>query len=156
MGRARRCMKDPIKVHIIHVWHFKINVMRQVKVRSKVTVTFWALGSVRRAAKRSHSLTALDKFPESMLNKYKGHSYKKSRSRSDTKGHSKIKVTNVPCDTCFLGHFAPRYRWWQPFDPITSSNLTFDGGQVKVRSNEVEFSNQYFYIKSMCYVLRIS
>ena len=39
----------------------------------------------------------------------------------------------MPCDTCFLGHVARRYRWQQSFDPMTSLNLTFDAGQVKVR-----------------------
>ena len=31
---------------------------------------------------------------------------------------------------------------------MTSSNLTFDGGQVKVRPNKAKFSNQYFYINA--------
>ena len=31
---------------------------------------------------------------------------------------------------------------------MTSSNLSFDGGQIKVRSNKVKFSNRYFYIKA--------
>ena len=38
---------------------------------------------------------------------------------------------------------------WQSFDPMASSNMTFDGGQVKVRSNEVTFSNKCFNIKHM-------
>ena len=28
-----------------------------------------------------------------------------------TKGHYKIKVANMPCETCFLGHFARGCRW---------------------------------------------
>ena len=69
-----------------------------------------------------------------------------------TKGHYKMKVTNMPCDTCFLGNVARRYRWWPSFDPLTSSNLNFDGGQVKVRSNKVTFSNQYFLQKKYIFL----
>ena len=58
---------------------------------------------------------------------------KRSRSRSGHKSHYNIKVTNMLCDSCFPGYFANRYRLWQSFDHITSSNLTFSGGQVKVR-----------------------
>ena len=58
----------------------------------------------------------------------KGILTKAQRQGQVTEGHYEIKVTNMPCDTCFLGHFAHRYRWWQSFDPMTSSNLTFDGG----------------------------
>ena len=35
---------------------------------------------------------------------------------------------------------------------MASSNLTFDGGQFKVRSNTVNFSNKYFYIKAHVFV----
>ena len=34
------------------------------------------------------------------------------------------------------------------FDSMASSNLTFDGGQDKLRSNNVKFSNKYFCIKA--------
>ena len=51
------------------------------------------------------------------------------------------------CDTCFLGHSASRYRWWESFDPITSSNLTFDGGQVNVRSRSGQIFKSMFLNK---------
>ena len=44
----------------------------------------------------------------------------------------------------FLGHFVRNYRYWWSFEPLTSSGATFDGGQVKVRSNLMSFRNQYF------------
>ena len=56
---------------------------------------------------------------------------KGQRQGQVTKGRYKTKAINMPCDACFLGHFAWRYRWGQSFDSITSSDLTFDRGQVK-------------------------
>ena len=55
----------------------------------------------------------------------------------------------MPCDTCLLGYFASRYgsRWWQSFDPMTSSSLTFAGRQVNVRSNKVKFSATEVWLK---------
>ena len=38
----------------------------------------------------------------------------------------------MPCDTSFLGHFARSFRKWKPFEPMTSSNLIFDGGKAMV------------------------
>ena len=70
-----------------------------------------------------------------------------SRSRWVTKGDYKIKVTNMPCDTCLLGHFARRYRWQQSFDPMTSPDRTFDAGQAKVRSNfEINIFTQKVHV----------
>ena len=51
------------------------------------------------------------------------------------------------CEACFLGHFASRYTWSQSFDPMTSSNLTFDGGQVKVRSRSGQIFKSMFLQK---------
>ena len=58
--RASRRLKALIitKVHLIQVQNFKIKVTCQVKVRSEATIsvfTFWALGSVRRAAIRGQT-----------------------------------------------------------------------------------------------------
>ena len=53
----------------------------------------------------------------------------------------------MPCDTCFLGHVARRYRWQQSFDPMTSLNLTFDAGQVKVRSRSGQIFKSIFLHK---------
>ena len=69
-------LKALIKVHVIHAQHFKIRVMCQAKVRSKITMkrfTFWALGSVRQAAKRSHSSKMLGRYPQRILHKYEEH-----------------------------------------------------------------------------------
>ena len=61
--------------------------------------------------------------------------------------YHKIKVTNLLCDKYFPGLFARRYRWWQSFDHVASSNQTFDGAHVKIRSNKVKFLNQHFLHK---------
>ena len=53
----------------------------------------------------------------------------------------------MPCDTYFLGHVARRYRWQQSFDPMTSLNLTFDAGQVKVRSRSGQIFKSIFLHK---------
>ena len=56
----------------------------------------------------------------------------------------------MPCDTYFLGHVARRYRWQQSFDPMTSLNLTFDAGQVKVRSRSGQiFESMFLHKKRM-------
>ena len=118
---------------------------------------FWVLGSVGRTARRLHSPKALCTCLRRILHEYEGHAWK--GQGLVTKGHYKIKVTNIPCNTSFLGHAARKYRWWQSFDPMTSYNLTFDGGQVKVRSNKVKISvgqSRYFCIKRTCFLLRIS
>ena len=97
--------------------------------------TFWGPGWVRRAAKSSRSSKVKGKFLERYCMRMKGILEKvKVNVRSQTKGHYKIQLTNMLCDTCFLGHFASRYRWRQSFDPIKSSSLTFDGDHV-VSSN---------------------
>ena len=36
------------------------------------------------------------------------------------------------------------------FNPKTSSNLTFSGGQDKVRSDNVKFRNEYFLMENTC------
>ena len=107
---------------------------------------FWALGSVTWAAKGSNSHKGL-------VNVYErywmiANTILKKGQGQFTKGHHETKNTNMPCNTCFLDHFAGRYGEWQSFVPMTSSHLTFGGGQVKIRSNRVKFSNQYVYIKS--------
>ena len=69
-----------------------------------------------------------------------------------TKGHYKINVTNIPCETCFLGHFARRYRWqviW-PY-AVTQCDFWCRSGQ-----GQVKFLIQYFCTKSACFLLRIS
>ena len=56
----------------------------------------------------------------------------------------------MPCDTCFHGHVARRYRWQQSFEPMTSLNLTFDAGQVKVRSRSGQiFKSMFLHKKRM-------
>ena len=110
--------------------------------------TFLALGSVRRAGKTSNSPEVLDRHPERYCISTKVMFIKCKGQCRVTEGHYKIKVTNMLCDASFLGYFASRYRWWQSFDPMTSCNLTFDGGRVKDRSNKVKFSNQYFTQKT--------
>ena len=103
--------------------------------------TFWAPRSIRRAAEGSHS-------PKCWVNVNEGYCWVrktnlKGRGQCQiTKGHYKIEVWIMPCDTCFLGHFALRYPWWQSFDHMPSFNLTFDGGQIKFRSSKITFSNQ--------------
>ena len=75
-----------------------------------------------------------------VLHEYMGHNYvERSSSGSDHKSSLKI-VTNMPCGTCFPVHGPFLHVDIDSdghFDPMTSSNLTFDGGQAKVRSNEV-------------------
>ena len=111
--------------------------------------TFWGSGSIKLAAKSSLTPKALGECPLRILHAYEGHSEKVQGQGQVTKGHYKIKVTNTPCDTCFLDHVARRYRWQKSFDPMTSTNLTFDSGQVKVRSRsgqgQVILSNQCFF-----------
>ena len=82
--------------------------------------TFWALESVRRDAKSSHSPKAMGKCPRRKLHYYEGHA-KKGQGQV-TKGDYRIKVTSKPFDTCVVGHFAQR---WLTFDPLTSSDLAF-------------------------------
>ena len=62
----------------------------------------------------------------------------------------------MPCDTCFLGHFARRYLWQQLFDPLTSPNLTFESGQVNVSSRSGQIFKLIFYTKYTCFLIRIS
>ena len=112
--------------------------------RSKWSVfTFRALRSVKRAAKRSQSPKVLDGCPKRILNKYERHTYKRSRS-----GHKKVTINK---SHNFLGYFARRYWWWQSFDHMTSPNLIFDGGQVKVRTKRSSFQINIFYIKAHVY-----
>ena len=121
--------------------------MCKVKVRSKVTInvsTFWGPGSIRRSSKSSHSPKVLGECPRRILHAYAEHTSKGQGQSQVTKGHFKIKVTNMPCDACFLGHFARRYRWQQSFDPMSSPNLTFDAGQVKVRPRSDQIFNSIF------------
>ena len=141
---------------MLSIFRLKPCVRSRSGQRSQWNVfTFWALGSVRRAAKRSLSPEVLDRWPERILLKLKG-TWKGQGQGQVTKGHYKIKFTDMPCGTCFLGHFARRYRWWQWFDHMTSSDKTFDGGQVKVRSNKVKILNPYSYVESTCFLLSIS
>ena len=58
---------------------------------------------------------------------------KRSKLRSGYKIHYEIKLTNI-CNTCLLGHFTCHPTW-------------LDGGQVKVRSNNVKLLNQCFCIE---------
>ena len=62
------------------------------------------------------------------------------------------KVTNMPCDTCYLGHFARRYRWQQSLalwhHPIWLLK------QVSSRSGQI-FKSMFLH-KSTCFSLRIS
>ena len=60
--------------------------------------------------------------PKCWIDIQKGHCistqgiFSKGQGRGQvTKCHYKIEVTNLPCDTSSLGHFACRYRWWQSF-----------------------------------------
>ena len=43
------------------------------------------------------------------LREYKGNTLKGQCQGQVTKGYYTIKVTNMPCNTCFLDHFAHRY-----------------------------------------------
>ena len=131
--------------------------MCQVQVKSKVTMkrfTFWGLGLVRRDTKSPHSPKVLGKCPRRVLHEYEGHARKGQGQGQVTKVHYKIKVTNMPCDACFLGHFARRSRWWQSFDPMTSSNLTFDGGQFKVRSRSGQIFKSIFLHKKHMFLVQ--
>ena len=58
----------------------------------------------------------------------------------------------MPYNTGPLGHFARKYRWQQSFNPMTSPKVTFDAGQVKLRSN---FQINIF-TKITYFLLRIS
>ena len=68
------------------------------------------------------------------------------------KDRHKLKVTNMPCDTCFLVILHADIGGDQSFNRMTSSSLTFDGGQVKVRLKMVKFSNQYFLHKKHMFI----
>ena len=38
-----------------------------------------------------------------------------------------------------------------PFKPMTSFKSTFDRGHAKVRLNNTTFSNEYFWVKRLCF-----
>ena len=124
------------------------------KVKNTVFAV-WNLVSVSLAAKRLNS-------PKTLLYVYQRCwistkvILKKMKVKVRSQKVTKYKVTCMPYDACFLGHFTRRCQQWWLFDPMTLLNLTFDGSQVKVRSNKVKILNQYFCINSTCFWLGIS
>ena len=55
----------------------------------------------------------------------------------------------MPCNTGLLGYSARKYRWQQSSGPMTSPNVTFDAGQVKVGSNfEINIFAQKAHVSS--------
>ena len=111
--RARQHLKVHIKAYLIHALHFKINVMCKVKVRLKVAMKrFHILGyrvDYTSCKELTHTPKVLGYCPRRILHAYEGHTYK--GHVQVTKGPYKIKVTNIPCNTDLLGHFARKYRW---------------------------------------------
>ena len=151
-GRLERRHLKTLNVRIIMLNILRLNsrVRSRSGQRSQWSVsTFWALELVKRTVNRSHSHKVLDRCPQRILHKYKGHTYRGQGQGQVIIVHDKIKVTNMLCDTCFLGHLARRYRWWQSTDLMTSSKLTFDRFQVKFRSRRSNFQINIFYIKNM-------
>ena len=114
--------------------------------------TFGGPGSVRRAVKSSHSPKVLGKCPPRILHEHE-HTWKGQVQGQVTRGHYKIKVTNMLCDTClFSGSFASRYRWWQSFDPgynVIQSDFWWRSGQ-----GWVKYSNQYFLHKKYMFLVQ--
>ena len=93
--------------------------------------TFCALGSVRGPQRGHTHPKCLRRCPQRTLHKYEEHR-KTSGSRSGHKRSLWNKSYKHAVQHMFLGHFARRYRWRESFDPMTSSNLFFDGGQVNL------------------------
>ena len=129
--------------------------MCQVKFRSKVKWCFSHFG----LSGRLHWLQRAQTYPKSkflrrVLREYESHALKGQRQA--TNGYYKTNVTNMPCDMCFPRHFVRRYKQWLSFDTMMSPNLTFDGGQVMVKSRKVKFSYQYFCIRNIFFWLRFT
>ena len=149
------------QVLYLHYYSRLINILRYRScVRSRSgqmsqwsVFTFWALGSVRRAAKSSHSPKVLGKCPRRILHEYQGHTKKGQGQGQVTKGHYKIKVINIPCDTWVI------LRAGNDGDihlTLLRHPIWFFM-EIRSRSGQgrVYFSNQYFYTKTIFFMLRI-
>ena len=80
---------------------------------------------------------------------------KKSRSGQGHKRSPINKSYKYAVQQMLPSSFCTQTSMVTVIDPMASSNLTLDGGQVKVKSNKVKSLNQYFYIKGTYFVFRI-
>ena len=54
---------------------------------------------------------------------------------------SQLKVTFGSCDICFMGYFGHKIRWCYMPDRLMSLSEAVSEGQVKVRSQKINFEN---------------